>query len=80
MNSGNTLLSPITLQNNSPKQCCECIEMSDTLSLDMGNIQTFFQSQNDSTKLEVKCVAEREKKHINERFTPAEDRKGQNAN
>lgn len=33
--------------------------MFHTLSLDMGNIQTLFQTQNNSTKLEVKGVTER---------------------
>lgn len=30
----------------------------DTLSLDMGHIQSLFQSQNNSTKLEVKGITE----------------------
>lgn len=48
-----------------------CMHAFDTLSLDVGHIQSFFESQNNSTKLEVKGIAERE---INKRFTSAEDR------
>lgn len=40
---------------------CVCEHEADTLSLDMGHIQTFLQAQDDSTKLKVKGIAEEEK-------------------
>lgn len=51
---------------------CVCEHEADTLSLDMGHIQTFLQAQDDSTKLKVKGIAEEE--NINKRLTSAEDR------
>lgn len=35
-----------------------CIHVFNTLSLDMGHIQAFLQSQNNSTELDVKGIAE----------------------
>lgn len=35
------------------------MHVSDTMSLDMGHIQSFLKSQNNSTKLEVKGIAEK---------------------
>lgn len=37
---------------------------SDTLSLDMGHIKSLLQTQNDSTKLEVKGIAVKEQQVI----------------
>lgn len=42
-----------------------------TLSLDMGHVQSFFQTQNNSTVLEVKGITE--EKHMNKRWTSAVD-------
>lgn len=47
-----------------------CERVADTLSLDMGNIQTLLQAQDDSTKLKVKGIA-KEEKNTSKRFPSA---------